>query len=130
MSKTRQCSILLIEDDPLLAMDVEMVLKAAGYRVIGPVATSADAIAVLHDESPDMTILDLNLGTEMVFPVFDCLARIGIPFIILSGHSQRMVPARHADRPFLQKPYEAKALLRVIQNTLESDGNGCARIAS
>src|SRR5438128_411759 len=104
MNDVAHRSILVIEDEALLAMDVETVLKSSGYRVLGPVGTSADALSILQAGSPDLTILDLNLGDEMVFPVFDHLEKTGTPFIILSGHSQKMVPARHKNRPFLQKP--------------------------
>jgi DNA-binding response OmpR family regulator len=113
-----QPAILLVEDDPLLAMDVETVLAAAGYRVIGPARTSADAVSILRHQTPDLTILDLNLGGEMVFPVFDYLDRAGTPFIILSGHSRQLVPPRHAKRPFLQKPYSQGTLLQMVRTML------------
>jgi DNA-binding NarL/FixJ family response regulator len=110
--------IFLVEDDPLVAMDLEMTLSGAGYSVVGAAATSADAILLLRRQMPDLTILDLNLGTEMVFPVFDYLDDIGGSFAILSGHSRGRVPPRYAGRPFLQKPYEAKALLRMVDEAL------------
>lgn len=118
MNAAPQPTILLVEDDPLLAMDVEAVLTAAGYRVIGPAGTSAEALSFVRQQVPDLTILDLNLGSEMVFPVFDCLESIGTPFIILSGHSRQIVPQRHAGRPFLQKPYNAGVLLQMVRAIL------------
>ena len=116
--KLRRC-ILVVEDEPLLAMDVEMVLANAGFRVVGPAGTCARALDLVRDEPPDLTILDLNLGTELAFPVFDRLDEAGIPFIILSAHSREIVPARYRDRPFLQKPYRIPTLLRMIDETLE-----------
>jgi DNA-binding response OmpR family regulator len=118
-------SVLLIEDEPLLAMDVEMALSAAGYRVVGPAETNAAALAILRAERPDLIILDLNLGTEMVFPVFDYLDVLGTPFIIVSGHSRHLIPARHRDRPFLQKPYDTANLLRMVHETLAA-ANGAS----
>ena len=118
MDELRRC-ILVVEDEPLLAMDVEMVLGNAGFRVVGPAGTCARAIDLLRDEPPDLTILDLNLGTELAFSVFDHLDEAGIPFIILSAHSRQMVPARYQDRPFLQKPYRIPALLRMIDEVLQ-----------
>jgi DNA-binding response OmpR family regulator len=107
-------TVLLVEDDPLVGMDVERVLADAGYRVIGPAGNSADALAILGRESPDLTILDLNLHGEMAFAVFDVLDEAGRPFIILSGHSRQVVPSRHARRPFLQKPCDDRVLLRAV----------------
>jgi len=114
-----QRSILLVEDDPLLAMDVETCLAAAGYCVIGPVATTASAVRLIQHQSPDLVVLDLNLGTEMAFALPDFLTERKIPFIILTGHSQTVVAPRYRNRPFLQKPYVAATLLRAIRDTLQ-----------
>jgi DNA-binding response OmpR family regulator len=112
-------SILVIEDEPLLAMDVENSLSAAGFGVIGPAGTIAEALPLLRDRRPDLAILDLNLGGEMVFAIFGQLETAGTPFIILSGHSRKMVPERYRNRPFLQKPYVMSMLLRVIHDVLD-----------
>src|SRR5437870_5312364 len=103
-------------------MDVEMVLTEAGFRVIGPATTTAQAMRLIRDQQPELTLLDLNLGNEMVFPVADLLAETGRPFVILSGHSRQMVPPRHRDRPFLQKPYEPALLLRTLHDVLQAGG--------
>src|SRR6185312_14273598 len=96
-------SILVIEDEPMLAMDVENSLRAAGFHVMGPAGSTAEALSMLRGRRPDLAILDLNLGSEMVFALFDHLETAQTPFIILSGHSRRLVPERYRDRPFLQK---------------------------
>jgi DNA-binding response OmpR family regulator len=107
-------SVLLVEDDPLVAMDVETTLAGAGYRVIGPAESCAHALSILRHEAPDVAILDLNLRGEMAFAVFDHLDETGRPFIIVSGHSRQVVPARHARRPFLQKPCDSAVLLKTL----------------
>jgi len=114
-----QRTVLLVEDEPLLAMDVETALSKAGFRVIGQAATTADALAIVRTENPDLTILDLNLGDEMAFPVLDFLAASGRAFVILSGHSRHVVPVPHRNRPYLQKPYQEKSLLRLIDEALD-----------
>ena len=119
MNQVPHRSILIVEDDPLLAMDLESTLQQSGYAVMGPAITNAEAFALLRHARPDLTILDLNLGIEMVFPVADFLADGGIPFLVLSGHSRRMVPAQHRDRPFVQKPYAAATLLRTVHAMLD-----------
>jgi len=111
-------SILLVEDEPLLSMDVEMTLTSAGYRVVGPAATADDALRLIRDEKLDLAVVDLNLDHKVGFSVPDSLADQQIPFIILSGHSHRMVPERHKKRPYLQKPCVAAHLLRTIRETL------------
>jgi DNA-binding response OmpR family regulator len=121
-----QCSILVIEDDPLIAMDLASTLNAAGYRIMGPVATNAEALQLLHEEVPDVTVLDINLGSEMSFPVFDYLSELGAAYITLSGHSHKIMPSSHAVHPFLQKPYDSEALLQAIQSALRNCGRLCA----
>jgi DNA-binding response OmpR family regulator len=116
-------TVLLVEDDPLVAMDVERVLADAGYKVIGPAGSSADALSILRKVAPDLTILDVNLHGEMVFDVFDHLDEAGQPFIILSGHSRHVVPRRHARRPFLQKPCEDGLLLRAVDAAIGDERN-------
>lgn len=126
MTNALQRSILVIEDDPLIAMDLASTLNAAGYRIMGPAATNAEALRLLHTEVPDVTVLDINLGSEMSFPVFDYLNELGAPFITLSGHSHNVVPPSHAVHPFLQKPYDPAVLLQAIQSALRSCGRLCA----
>jgi DNA-binding response OmpR family regulator len=116
-------SILVVEDEPLLAMDLERLLDEVGFRVIGPATTTARAIRFIDDERPDLAVLDLNLGGEMVFPLLDVLAERAIPFLIVSGHSPEMVPAQHRHRPLLQKPYDPAALLRTVHRLLAGNDN-------
>lgn len=129
MNVVPQRSILVIEDEPLLAMDVESSLSAAGFGVIGPAGTIAEALPLLRDERPDLAVLDLNLGSEMVFAIFDQLEAAGTPFIILSGHSPMMVPERYRTRPFLQKPYVMATLLRIIHDVLDETSVASVREA-
>ena len=130
MIDTSQCTILVVEDDPLLAMDLEAILNAAGYRVIGPAATILEAVNLMHTETPDLAVLDLSLGSEMAFPIFDDLTRIGVPFIVLSGHSRGMLPASHTYSAFLQKPCDPLILQQSISAALQNADRACERKAS
>ncbi len=97
-------------------------MLAAGFDVMGPAKDIAHAIRLMQRTRPALAILDLNLRGQMAFPLLDALAERAIPFLILSGHSPQIMPARHRRRPFLQKPYEAAALLRVVRQVLAGDG--------
>jgi DNA-binding response OmpR family regulator len=105
---------MVVEDEPLLAMQMESVLAEAGVTVMGPAASIAEAIELVKQQPPDLAVLDINLGGEKVFPVADVLAAADTPFIFLSGHSRDVVPERYAGVPFLQKPCEPEALLQAI----------------
>jgi DNA-binding NtrC family response regulator len=121
--RPQRSTILLVEDEPLLAMDVERLLGEVGFHVMGPVTTISRAIRSIEAERPSLTVVDLNLGGEMVFPLLDILADRAIPFVIVTGHSIEMVPSRHRHRPFLQKPYEPAALLRFVHQILSGGGD-------
>jgi DNA-binding response OmpR family regulator len=129
MNDPARPSILIVEDEPLLALDLEATLAEGGFRVIGPTATTSQAIELVREHRPDLTILDLNLGREWVFPVADVLTQLGLRFFILSGHSRDFVPARHRNSPFMQKPHSAAALLRKVRAMLGSAGQSSVCIA-
>jgi CheY-like chemotaxis protein len=115
-------SILIVEDEMLLAMDIEEMVRSAGCSVIGPVGTVAEAVRKLRDSKPDGAILDVSLSGELVFPIADALQEAGIPFMIVTGYARDQVPERHRTRPFLQKPYKATVLIDMLGRLLGSAG--------
>ena len=74
-------SVLLVEDDLLVAWDIEQMLTAAGVRVLGPASSVGAALALLKTERPDAAILDLKLRGELVTPVARKLRHMGVPFV-------------------------------------------------
>jgi CheY-like chemotaxis protein len=116
--------ILVVEDEMLLAMDIEELVRAAGCTVIGPVGTMPDAMRKLRETRPDGAILDVNISGEMVFPIADALHEAGIPFMIVTGYTREHVPERHRHRPFLQKPYKAAVLVAMLSQMLDEAQGG------
>jgi len=113
-------SILIVEDETLIAMDLESLLGDAGYRILGPVSSVDAALAVLEREQPDLALLDVNLGGEKVFPVATMLAVARTPFIFLSGHSAAHLPAEHQKRPLLTKPCLPTTVLDAVRRVLQA----------
>ena len=96
--------ILIVEDEPLIAMMLEDFIDAMGKQCVGTCDTVQSAMATIADEKPDAVILDINLsGGEKSWPVADDLATRGIPFVLSSGGSE--VTEGHTARPRLDKPY-------------------------
>ena len=96
--------ILIVEDEPLIAMMLEDFIDALGKECVGCCDTVQSALATIADENPDAVILDVNLsGGEKSWPVADALAERGIPFVLSSGGDE--VAEGHADCPRLTKPY-------------------------
>jgi DNA-binding response OmpR family regulator len=114
--------VLIVEDDALIALELENVLADEGYEVVGPVNSVGAALACLAADGVHGAVLDVNLGNEDVFSVADALSDSRIPFLFLTGHSDAIVPARHQSRPIMRKPYLASALLAALASTMAGSG--------
>lgn len=80
--------ILVLEDDALLAMDMEDFLSDLGVTVVGPVSHVAAALEQINKMDLDGAVIDLNLRGEMSFPVIDELKAANIPFVVCSGYAE------------------------------------------
>ena len=92
-----------------------VALQDEGCEVVGTVSSVKAALAQIADQAIDCAFLEINLGNEQVFPVADELAKRGVPFALLSGHTKAVVPPAHMDRPALPKPYLKKDVLRILE---------------
>lgn len=106
------CRVLVVEDDCLIAMDLEAVLQSAGCTVLGPVSTEGAALLLIENTEPDIALLDINLCEGNAFGIADRLAAKQIPFAFLTGHSRKFLPPVHSERPMFSKPYEPDKLVR------------------
>ncbi len=99
--------VLIVEDNIIIGIDIEGLLERLGVSetVIAPNVKAA--LAELDKAAFDYALLDINLGTETVFPVADMLTRSQIPFTFVSGYGEvRDMPDRYAEIRVLTKPYE------------------------
>ena len=110
--------ILVVEDDGLLAMELDLVLGDNGAVVVGPTHTVAESLAILADNAVDAAVLDVNLGSESSEPVADRLSETGTPFLYLSGHDAKRLPERHRERPLVSKPFLEHELLGTLTELL------------
>ncbi len=106
--------ILVVEDEALVAMLVEDALLDAGFSVIGPAATVAEALRCLAAQRPDAVVLDLNLAGETSAPVADALAARGIPYVIATGYGVAGLPPGHKQAIVLAKPYDPLELTALL----------------
>jgi two-component system, response regulator PdtaR len=112
--------ILVVEDEYLLAMEMEAILTAHGFKVLGPVATVNGALELLKREGPDAAILDVNLRGMAVTPVARTLREINIPFVIASAYRNADLPVDEALREVVNvgKPVQVVALLEILRRLL------------
>jgi two-component system, response regulator PdtaR len=100
-------SVLIVEDDFLLAEDHKQTVEELGWTVLGPVATVAGALDQIEVEIPTLALLDMHVSGELVTPVVTALRGRQIPFVIVSGVNdlrkaggEVFVGARHVMKPF------------------------------
>ena len=83
-----QPTVLLTESDPVVGLDLADALEKAGYRVLGPVQTTAEALSLLETQTPSLAVLDPGLADGRSSELAGELHRRGVPFLIHSDHQQ------------------------------------------
>jgi DNA-binding response OmpR family regulator len=107
--------VLVVEDEFLIAIDLERLLRQHGFRVLGPAATVAAALNLLDGEAPDVALLDVNLRGEMVTPVAEVLRARGVPFVLASAYDGAQLTAEVlAGAPNVGKPVSVRRLLAAL----------------
>lgn len=107
--------VLVVEDEPLIAMMIEDFLEMLGMVTVGPADTVAEALALVEAGGIDMAILDVNLrGGETSWSIADRLAEHDIPFVFASGGSGDMIVERFRDRPVLSKPFTMQGVEQAL----------------
>jgi len=104
--------ILVVEDEPLLAMDIAGELEEAGAQVIGPAADVAVALNLIRQYRFDAALLDANLDGHPVDEIAALLARQNVPFLFVSGYGRASLPASFSDADLLSKPFDSQQLIR------------------
>ncbi len=102
--------ILVVEDEFLLALEVEATLIGFGCAVVGPFAKLAKAMHAARGTPLDSAVLDINLNGEMVYPLAELLDTQGVPFVFLTGYVASDLPERFRRFRRLQKPLYPQAL--------------------
>lgn len=114
--------ILVVEDEILIALDIQHALEDAGFEVVGPHENVADSLRALEHVRPDAAILDVQLDGEDVFPVAEMLHRAGIPIVFHSGHAEpALLQERFPSSRFCSKPCMPGLLERELRVAIRKD---------
>lgn len=107
--------ILIVEDEPLIAMMLEDFLDALDKQVAGTADCVSSALDLVAGGGIDGAILDVNLrGGEQSWPVADALAAAGVPFLLATGGGGDSIADAHRDRPVLPKPFTMDGVERAL----------------
>lgn len=110
--------ILLIEDEAIIAMDVEEQLSSAGCEVIGPAETIESALRHISDAQCDAALVDANLAGNPVDELAAALTKKNIPFIFATGYGREGLPRGFQDAAMLTKPLNQKQLVTALSALL------------
>jgi DNA-binding response OmpR family regulator len=108
-------SVLVVEDDYLLAKEVASILREHGAVVLGPVPDVARGRALLSESRPDCALLDINLKGQFVYELAEELIKLGVPPIFTTGYDSSFLPRQLIGRACLQKPIDMRNLVLSIR---------------
>ena len=108
--------VLIVEDDPIIAIDFEDTILGFGVKTVRTAASVARALDMIADHPPDFALLDVGLVHEKSFAIAERLDALKIPFAFVTGYGADVsLPPAFADRPRLQKPYSSDALRALLK---------------
>ncbi len=110
--------VLVVEDDSLLAFEMQDILCDAGYEVVGPAATVAKALQLIDSHHPQAAFVDCNLNGELATAVAQALTANNLPFVVVSGSDRESLPAALCNGLFARKPFKAARLLEIARSLL------------
>ncbi|MFA5951289.1 MAG: response regulator [Hyphomicrobium sp.] len=108
--------VLVVEDEPLIAVDIEQIVIEGGHEIAGLAATVEHALSLVGEGAFDAAILDANLAGKSAGPVAEALKERQLPFIAISGYSISQRPRAFCGAPFLSKPFKPAALLAALSD--------------
>lgn len=112
-------TILVVEDESLVAMLLETILEDMGCTTLGPVSTVDEALKVVSDDQPfDGALLDVNVAGKEVFPVAQALKDKGVPFVFSTGYGEGGLPEEWRGHPTIQKPFTEDAVQQALMKVL------------
>jgi CheY-like chemotaxis protein len=111
----RRLRVLVVEDEMLVAMNIEDMLLDLGHEVAGLASRLEPALSLARDGAFDLAMLDVNLAGQQSFPVADVLIARGIPFLFATGYGSQGIAEAYRDRPVLQKPFRTRDLGEALE---------------
>jgi DNA-binding response OmpR family regulator len=103
--------ILVIEDEPLVSMEIEACLSEAGAAIAGPAGTAARARQLIESETFDGAFVDANLGGETTDEIAVALTAKGIPYLFLTGYGRESLPDAFREAAVIEKPFTREQLV-------------------
>lgn len=111
--------ILLLEDEPLIGMELSALVEEQGYQAVGPAATCDRALALLKANQVHAALLDAIVGSERCDVVADALNKRGVSWALVTGYDSEELRDRFRGVPLLTKPFAEDAIADVLRTLLQ-----------
>lgn len=115
--------ILLVDDEPLLLMDLEETLTNSGCVIVGPANTIAQAKVLIGEAEFDAALLDVNLGGHKVDELAAALTQKNIPFAFVTGYGREGLPPSFRHAPLVGKPFSQQQMLDAVRQLVAHKTN-------
>ena len=115
--------VMVVEDDPFIAIDLEDTLRGAGFDVDGPYASAQAACAAIRSREaplPDLATLDFELEDTDSTDVASALCQRNIPFVMVSATAPKQLGTSIRGFRRIKKPFSAEALIRSCREMVEA----------
>ena len=113
-------SVLILEDQILIALDLEAMLADEGLSKVMTTSSIRQAMAQIEAQAPDLAVLDINLGQTTSFPVAQELRRRSIPFVFATGYGENaQLPEELAGIPIVHKPYSRNTIVSALTSLMQ-----------
>ncbi|HVU15690.1 MAG TPA: response regulator [Candidatus Didemnitutus sp.] len=125
--------VLIIEDEPLIALNLEELVKRLGHRVVGMAKTHAEALEVASSERPGLILADVRLqdGSSGLDAVNDLISKSEVPVVFITAYPERLLTGRRPEPAFLiPKPFREAHVAAVVTQALFFDRKAKAVRAS
>ncbi len=116
----RPLRIFVVEDEMLVAMNIEDMLLDLGHEVAGLASRLEPALSLAREGAFDVAMLDVNLAGETSFPVADILIGRSIPLLFATGYGVKGIAEDYSRFPVLQKPFRAMDLAAALNEAISS----------
>ena len=123
-------TVLIIEDEMLIAMDLEVLVEGLGHRVVGTARTHAEATALAKVKQPGLILADIQLadGSSGLDAVNEMLASFAVPVIFITAYPERFLTGERPEPAFLiAKPFQPAMVSAVISQALFFERNAMRR---
>jgi DNA-directed RNA polymerase specialized sigma24 family protein len=124
ISRQVATDVLIIEDEPLIAMDIEEMVESLGHRVVGTARTHAEAMALFNKARPKMVLADIQLadGSSGIDAVNEILSSTPVPVIFITAFPERLLTGERPEPAFLvTKPFNPEMVKALISQALFFD---------